>query len=102
MTLSAVKNWRTIRARMIMAGIPDPLRSLPDLHAVLDVTEMLLQENMTKKDLDSYMSQMYRPVTLSGWGVKRDPGLEPDPAGFTVDEQRMSFDSGSSLFGKFG
>ncbi len=72
---------------MILAGIPDPLRQLPDLHAFLDVTEMLLTESMDKKQIDQFNMRMYRP----------EPGRKPE--GFSREEQLSSFDAFDAMAG---
>lgn len=70
-----------VRGRLIMAGIADPLRMLPDMHAILDVAEFILTEHMDQKQLDRYNSDMYRP----------DLDSDVVPAGFDDASQRASF-----------
>lgn len=83
MTLAQVtaRSWRQIRARLAMAGVPDPLRQLPSMHALLDVTEMLLMEGCKDQaERDKLRNQLYRP----------GPG---EPAeGFDADEEMSLFD----------
>lgn len=71
--------WRTIRAKLILAGITDPLRELPDLHALLDVVEASATEQMSTEERDKFNFQMYRP----------DPSEKP--VGFDEDEQLDAF-----------
>lgn len=62
---ATVKSWSIIRARMVRSGIADPLRQLPSLWALIDVTESLILETKTdQKDRDDYMRQMY-PATYN-------------------------------------
>lgn len=51
-----------IRAKLILAGIADPLRTLPDLHALLDVAESLISEGMDKAELDKFHAGLYMPA----------------------------------------
>lgn len=53
---------------------------LPDLHAVLDVTEYVMFENLEEKESDKLQMQLYRP----------DPG---DESGFDEEESADSFDA---------
>lgn len=46
---------------MLLAGIADPLRTIPDMHGLLDVTEMIVAEGMTAEDLDQFQFKLYRP-----------------------------------------
>lgn len=68
-----------IRGRLILAGIPDPLHTLPDMHAVLDVVEDILSTGRSDKDLASLHMSLYRP----------EPGEET----FDVAESAPSFDA---------
>lgn len=73
---------------MILAGIPDPLRQLPDLTAILDVTEILLTEHMNPEQLDALYRKLYRPEPGT---VTTAPEAAPDPVGFDPEEQQSSF-----------
>lgn len=74
-----------------MAGIPDPLRSLPDMHAVLDVVEVLLTENMTADERDSYYRRTYVET--------RVVATDPVPAGFSVADQQNAFKAFAAFAG---
>lgn len=67
----AVTRWSTVRARLILAGIPDPLRALPSLTALLDFVEHLILEGISEEqDREQYMREMYRGSALDappGW-----------------------------------
>lgn len=75
-----------------MAGIADPLRDLPDLYALIDVTEHMLLESMeTDKDREQYWLKMYRP----------QPGIAPSsgsklPAGWSAEDEMAAFESATS------
>lgn len=71
--------WRSVRAKLILAGIPDPLRQLPDLHALLDLVEAMALESMTAEDRGKFHFQLYRP----------DPSEKP--VGFEEEEQLDAF-----------
>lgn len=87
------KNWRDIRGRLILAGIPDPLRQLPDMHAILDVAEVLITQHMTQEQLDRHNNALYRPeTTAEGMPVVA-------PSGFNVEEQLSAFDAAMAAFG---
>ncbi|BCK58387.1 DUF7240 domain-containing protein [Nocardia wallacei] len=87
-------NWREIRGRLILAGIPDPLRQLPDMHALLDVTEVLITQHMTQEQLDRYNNSMYRPETTA------EGTLVAAPRGFEPDEQLSAFDAAMAALGE--
>lgn len=72
-------HWRTVRAKLILTGIPDPLRQLPDLHAVLDVVEAAILEPMDRAEAGKFRFQLYRP----------DPSEKPK--GFDEDDQLAAF-----------
>lgn len=75
----AAADWRTIEARLIMAGIADPLRMLPSMHAVLNVVELMLLETCEKaSDREDMIRRLYRPID------------DEVPAGFSAAEQRAS------------
>lgn len=58
---STVTQWSTIRGRLIDKGIPDPLRSLPSLTALLDVVEIMILDSMEKKeDREKFLRELYR------------------------------------------
>jgi hypothetical protein len=75
-----------------MAGIADPLRDLPDLYALIDVTEHMLLESMeADKDREQYWLKMYRPqpglAKASGGGV---------PRGWSAEDEMAAFESATS------
>lgn len=76
---------------MILAGIPDPLRQLPDMAAILDVTEILITEHMSPEKLEDFNRKLYRPEPGTTRRAGTDPEATPDPVGFEVDEQQDSF-----------
>lgn len=79
-----------MRGRLILSGIPDPLRQLPDMHAILDVVEVILLDSAhTREDRDRLNTTLYRP------------SLEDDtpPPGFEVAEQQASFAAFAALAG---
>lgn len=90
LTISAADSWRTLRARLIRAGIADPLTQLPDMHAVLDLTEDLISEGKKPADLESWQFMLYRP----------DPNAAPES--FSEDEQMAAFGAFEAAFGKAG
>lgn len=84
-----------------MSGIPDPLRQLPDMHAVLDVAEAILTEPMTGDELSSYYRDMYAfsaPVSSAASAADAS-AAEVDPPGFTAAEQQASFDAFKAFAG---
>lgn len=68
-----------MRARLILAGIADPLRQLPDLHALLDVIEAMAVESKTQDEIGQFHFALYRP----------DPSEKP--VGFDEGEQLDAF-----------
>lgn len=63
--------WSTIRGRLIDKGIPDPLRSIPSLTALLDVVEVMILDSMEKKEREKFLRDLYRPETTT------DPAAPP-------------------------
>jgi hypothetical protein len=45
-----------------LAGIADPLRQLPDLHALLDVVEQMLVEGKDEAGLAKLNNNLYAPA----------------------------------------
>lgn len=61
---STVTQWSTIRGRLIDKGIPDPLRTIPSLTALLDVVEVMILDSMDKKDeREKFIRDLYRRET---------------------------------------
>src|SRR5699024_9224557 len=58
---SAAVNWRTLRARLALGGITDPLHAFPTLHTLLDVMETMLVENSDEKQRNEVYTALYRP-----------------------------------------
>lgn len=85
---AAVHNWRSIRARLILSGIADPLTMLPDMHAILDVTEALITENMESAKVDELHFQLYQPE------------LGDNPEDFDEDAQMAAFEAFEAAMGK--
>lgn len=72
-----------------MSGIPDPLRQLPDMAALLDVAEVMITENMEKEALEKFHYSMYRP----------EPG--EIPVDFEPDDQLDAFAAFEQAAGSF-
>lgn len=84
-------HWRTIRSRLIQAGIVDPM-ALPSMHALLDVTEsMVLEAAENKRGRERILDQLYSP-SIAGARLNGS-GYKPRPAGFSVAEQQAAFDN---------
>jgi hypothetical protein len=84
---TAASHWREIRARLILAGIADPL-SLTSMHQILDVVESVVIEGMgSNNDIQRYYFRTYRP--------------EPSELAnaFTAEESDASFDAFSAALG---
>lgn len=82
--MTAAFHWRTIRAKLMMSGMTDPLAQLPDLHAVLDIAEAFIIESKANEGGDAvqrFLFDLYKP----------DTGEEPD--GFDGDDQMAAFDA---------
>lgn len=78
-----------------MAGIPDPLRQLPDLHAVLDVAEVLRTEALTRDELSDYYRQVYSTPVVAASTTTASAATP----GFSVEEQKASFNAFRSFAG---
>lgn len=62
--VSTVRQWSTVRGRLIEKGIPDPLRMLPSLTALLDVVEVMVLDSFEKQeDRDKWQRDLYREDT---------------------------------------
>jgi len=60
----AVNQWHTIRGRLIQKGIPDPLRQIPSMNALLDTVEAMLMESAASQGEDEAKKlerQLYPP-----------------------------------------
>ncbi|WP_420847579.1 DUF7240 domain-containing protein [Nocardia cerradoensis] len=89
----AARNWRTIRGQFIKSGIPDPLRQLPDMHAVLDFVEVLWTESMDAKELEEWHREMYREETID----MESGELKAVPAGFDAADELAGFDAFAAM-----
>lgn len=83
-------HWRTVRHKLAMAGIADPMR-MPSMHPILDVMEDLVLESKISADPDEtirqrkeFIDQLYAPAvnrTLNGDKYRPEktppPGFEP-------------------------
>lgn len=66
---NTVTQWSAIRGRLIEKGIPDPLRSLRSLTALLDVVEtMILDGAKDDKDRERLLRDLY-PTDVDSEGV---------------------------------
>lgn len=93
----AAHHWRVIRAKLVAAGIPDPMR-LPNLHILLDYTESVVLETMNgggdarkaERERNQYFDRMYKPERIDS---PSEDGRRPIPAGFEPDEVEDAFDA---------
>lgn len=76
-----------------MAGIADPLRDLPDLYALIDITEHMLLESMEKdQDREQYWLKMYRPQP----GLSPGTGTDRLPPGWSAEDEMAAFDAATT------
>ena len=64
---TTVNQWHTIRGRLIQKGIPDPLRQIRTLNALLDAVEAMLMEaaaGQGEKELRELERQLYPPPAV--------------------------------------
>lgn len=64
---TTVHQWHTIRGRLIQKGIPDPLRQIPTLNALLDAVEAMLMEaaaSQGEKEVRELERQLYPPPAV--------------------------------------
>ena len=88
-------HWRTIRQKLLSAGIGDPM-GLPSMHAILDFTEAMVMENYSQskdaeQDISVFMRMLYGPTAESV--ELNEVDKEGVPVGFTEDEVESSFDA---------
>lgn len=70
-----------------MAGIADPLRQLPTMYALFDVTEAMLLENMEKpEDRERYFLRAYAPPSGSTMDSKNLP------KGWSAEDEMAAFE----------
>lgn len=83
---SAVAHWPSIRGRLVLSGVADPLRDLPNVYALLDVVEGMILEGMKDEaERERYWIKMYAPPKGS-LAAKRTPkgwSREEELAGFS-------------------
>lgn len=89
LSLQTAAIWRTIRYKLVTAGVADPMR-LPTMHAVLDVTEMVVLESMVgdtpregRMKREQFLDRLYAPTPevreINGEKYVAAPaGFEPD------------------------
>lgn len=62
LSATAVQSWPSVRGRLVMSGVADPLQQLPNLYALLDAVEAMVLEGMQKEeDRERYFSRVYAP-----------------------------------------
>jgi hypothetical protein len=99
LAVMAAHHYRTLRTKLLLAGISDPM-GLRTMHMLLDTIESMVLESMSMSgDRDAefkraqFIDSLYSPVVAGGSGA---------PAGFSPDEVDSAFDafaaaSGSAL-----
>lgn len=80
---------------MMRAGIKDPLRELPDMHAILDFVEVLWTEHMDAEQLEKFTRDMYREPTIDTASGE----LVAAPPGFEAEDELASFDAFAKMAG---
>lgn len=84
---AAVENWTAIRGRLVTGGVPDPLRQLPTMYALLDAVEaMVLESHQDERERDRYWRRMYAPPP----GTRETGRL---PRGWDRDSELAGFDA---------
>lgn len=59
---TAVANWPAVRGKLVLAGVADPLRDLPNVYALIDAVEVMVLDSMQKEEeRDRYFVRMYSP-----------------------------------------
>lgn len=73
LSATAVAHWPSIRGRLVMSGVTDPLRGLPNVYALLDVVETMILEGMRdEQERERYWVRAYAPPPGS-IAAKRTP-----------------------------
>jgi hypothetical protein len=95
-------HWRTVRLKMLLAGIADPMK-LPSMHILLDLVENLVLESFQstkpeddKRKREQFQDSLYRPVAQSF--KELDEGYKPIPAGFDPEDTEDAFDAAITSF----
>jgi hypothetical protein len=100
-------HWRSMRAKLAQHGIPDPLRTMTSLHALLDFTEQVTLESLAKSGeghnaaqkaqmaIDNFMFKLYAPDP----NERDEDGRVPVPASFDEDAMEGNFDAFAKLAG---
>lgn len=91
LSVMAAYHWRTIRHKLLLAGVLDPM-AMRSMHAVLDIAEsMAVESAANSEEPEREVAGLYRRL----YGPHPDLGLddEPVPAGFDPDEVEDSFDA---------
>jgi hypothetical protein len=90
-------HWRTVRSKLLLAGIADPM-GLRNMHMLLDTTESMILEAMSMSgDKDAafkrsqFIDRLYSPANdvsnLNG------DGYVAAPAGFEPENVEAAFDA---------
>ena len=79
--VSTVRQWSTVRGRLIEKGVADPLRMLPSLTALLDVVEVMVLDSFDKQeDRERWQRDLYREETTID-AATPPPGWEDGVSG---------------------
>lgn len=61
-----VENWGMVRGKLVLSGIPDPVRQVP-LLALLDAVEVLVREtHKDEKESQRFTRELYKPRAKRG------------------------------------
>lgn len=95
-------HWRTVRSKLRMNGITNPMAML-NLHELIDTTENMVLESYASKDpkkderdREQFLDSLYKP-TREAVAINGD-GYKPIPAGFD-DGGEDAFDNAMTSLG---
>lgn len=88
LAVMAAHHWRTIRHKLLMAGVADPM-GLDSMHRILDAAESFAVESAAagddpRRDVEGLYRRLYGPSPDE---------LDPVPSGFKPEEVEASFDA---------
>lgn len=86
-------NWGQVRGRLVLAGIPDPVRQVP-LLALLDAVEAMVREgHKDEKESQRFTRELYKPR------AKRGAGGGTAHKGFSDGEMEAQARALAAMFG---
>lgn len=73
LSATAVRNWPQVRGRLVMSGVGDPLKELPNIFGLIDAVEAMVLDGISDEtERSKYFTRMYKPP-VGSLSAKKNP-----------------------------